>query len=129
MELPDDVLCLYTARVTENQDSYTIEVPKQEVELGGVQSGEVYRAALLPSAVEPEPAPRVRAEPQGPPLEEGDIRDVEIERLGDQGDGLVKVDRGYVVIVPGTDVGDRVTIRVTEAKENVAFAEVIKEAR
>jgi predicted RNA-binding protein with TRAM domain len=46
--------------------------------------------------------------------------------MGDQGDGIARVDRGYVVIVPDAGVGDRVTVRIKEARENVAFAEVVK---
>jgi len=33
--------------------------------------------------------------------------------------------RGYVVIVPDTEVGDRATVRIENAKENVAFAEIV----
>ena len=43
-----------------------------------------------------------------------------IESLGDQGDGITKIDRGYVVIVPGTRPDDKVTVEI----ENVAFARV-----
>ena len=46
--------------------------------------------------------------------------------MGDQGDGIARVDRGYVVFVPDTELGDRVTVRITETRENVAFSEVVK---
>ncbi|WP_236639737.1 TRAM domain-containing protein [Salinigranum halophilum] len=36
------------------------------------------------------------------------------------------VDRGYVVFVSKTKPGERVTIRITETRENVAFAEVVQ---
>jgi predicted RNA-binding protein with TRAM domain len=58
-------------------------------------------------------------------VEIGDTREVEIESLGDQGDGIARIDRGYVIIVPDTGVGDHVTVRIEETKENVAFAEVV----
>lgn len=64
--------------------------------------------------------------PQQPPVSEGQTREVEIESLGDQGDGIAKVERGYVVIVPDTEVGERVTVRLDKVRENVGFAEVIK---
>ena len=35
-------------------------------------------------------------------VESGDIHEVTIESLGDQGNGIAKIDCGYVVIVPGT---------------------------
>ena len=47
-----------------------------------------------------------------------------IESLGDQGDGIAKIDRGYVVIVPGTRPDDEVTVEIENARENVAFARV-----
>lgn len=57
-------------------------------------------------------------------MEEGDIREVEIETVGDQGDGIARVDRGFVVIVPETGPGERVTIEITDVKETVAFGTV-----
>ncbi|WP_242493277.1 TRAM domain-containing protein, partial [Haloarcula hispanica] len=61
-----------------------------------------------------------------PPVEEGEQRTVEIEDIGDQGDGITRVERGFVVIVPDTDVGERVTIEITDVGQNVAFGEVVE---
>ena len=63
---------------------------------------------------------------QRPPVEEGETRRVEIEDLGDQGDGITRVERGFVVIVPDTDQGERVEIEITDVRENVAFGEVVE---
>ena len=60
-----------------------------------------------------------------PPVDRGDEVTVDIEGIGDQGDGIARVDRGYVIIVPDTEKGERVRIRVTSVKQNVAFADVI----
>jgi predicted RNA-binding protein with TRAM domain len=49
---------------------------------------------------------------------------VEIEDIGEQGDGITRVERGFVVIVPDTEQGERVNIEITDVGENVAFAEV-----
>jgi predicted RNA-binding protein with TRAM domain len=57
----------------------------------------------------------------------GELRYVEIEDIGKQGDGIARVERGYVIIVPGAEVGDRVKIEVTEVKSNFAVGEVIEE--
>ena len=62
----------------------------------------------------------------GPPVDEGDIRQVEIEGLGDQGDGVGKIGGGYVVIVPETEPGDTVTAEMETVRENFAIAEVIQ---
>ncbi|WP_328766624.1 TRAM domain-containing protein [Haloarcula nitratireducens] len=61
---------------------------------------------------------------QGPPVEEGETRRVEIEDIGEQGDGVARVERGYVVIVPDTELGERVAVEIQTVTENVAFAEV-----
>jgi predicted RNA-binding protein with TRAM domain len=56
------------------------------------------------------------------------MRYVEIEDLGKQGDGIARVERGYVIIVPDTEVGERVKIEVTEVKSNFAVGEVVEES-
>lgn len=69
--------------------------------------------------------PEGTADPE-PPVDRGDEVTVDIEGIGDQGDGIARVDRGYVIIVPDTEKGERVQIRVTSVKQNVAFAEVVE---
>jgi predicted RNA-binding protein with TRAM domain len=66
------------------------------------------------------------SEPQ-PPVEPGELRYVEIEDIGKQGDGIARVERGYVIIVPDTEIGERVKIEVVEVKSNFAVGEVIEE--
>jgi len=128
--------------VTEETDTYTIDIPKREVRQGNIKSGETYKVAIISTPTkeshsetdteENEPSMSNSSPPQSrdvraqPPVSEGEIREVEIKNLGDQGDGIAKIDRGYVVIVPDTEVGERVTIRFDEVRENVAFAEVVK---
>jgi len=128
--------------VTEESDIYTVDVPKREVRQGNIESGETYRVAIIPtptkeshpeagaekneSAMPSSSPPQSRDGRAQPPVSEGEIRKVEIKSLGDQGDGIAKIDRGYVVIVPDTEVGERVTIRFDKVRENVAFAEVVK---
>jgi predicted RNA-binding protein with TRAM domain len=63
-----------------------------------------------------------------PPVEQGDVRSVTIDTLGDQGDGLARVERGFVVIVPGTQPGDRVDVEITDVRQTVAFAEPVSDA-
>lgn len=55
------------------------------------------------------------------PVSVGDRLDVLIVKLGQKGDGIAYV-RGYVVFVPGTKVGDNVTIEVDMVKETFARA-------
>ena len=135
MEISDDLLCLFTAQVGAEDDSYHIEIPEREIENGAIDTTETYRVAMLPaesdttsdsSADQPaEPAPE-QEDGQQPPVDIGETREVEIDSIGDQGDGIARIDRGYVVIVPDTEVGDRATVRIETAKENVAFAKIVE---
>jgi predicted RNA-binding protein with TRAM domain len=128
MELSNDLLCLFNAEVERSEDGFVVTVPTREVETGAVDAGEVYRVALMSRETKddtPETSPPPD-QPQ-PPVEEGEIRYVEIQNLGKQGDGIARVQRGYVVIVPGAEVGERVKVEITEVKSNFAVGEVVEE--
>lgn len=134
MEISNDLLCLFSETVQAENDSFRIELPKQEIELGAVDPGETYRVALLPAEIDTNAADATEQDSAGserpePPVDVGDTQEVEIESLGDKGDGIARVDRGYVLIVPDTEVGDHVTVRIDETKENVAFTEVVERHR
>ncbi|MDB2224821.1 TRAM domain-containing protein [Halorubrum ezzemoulense] len=62
-----------------------------------------------------------------PPVSEGEVREVTIETLGDKGDGIAKIERGYVVIVPDAEPGEEPTVEITSVRENVSFANVVEE--
>ena len=138
MEVPDSLLCLFTAQLEEKEDGrYVIEVPAQEVEKGQVTTKEVYRAALIQTEASPsedqakiskteeETQGQAHTEPE-PPVGMGEKRTVEIENIGEQGDGIARVERGYVIIVPDTEVHERVTIEIENVSPNVAFGEVVE---
>lgn len=125
IDLPDRLLSLHTAELEERNDVYTIEIPSRELHQGDLQRGETYKVALLPlSPSETDPDPDQPQESLHPPVQEGDSRAVTIEAIGQQGDGIAKVERGYVVIVPNTEVGDEVTIDITNVSENFAHGTV-----
>ncbi|SNZ13093.1 Predicted RNA-binding protein, contains TRAM domain [Natronoarchaeum philippinense] len=130
MEISDKLLCLFSAEVSVDDDNYVVEIPRREVETGDIDPGDTYRVALISRDVEEadeEPATAsAPSEPQ-PPVEIGETRYVEIEDIGKQGDGIARVERGYVIIVPGAEVGERVKVEVTEVKSNFAVGEVIEE--
>jgi predicted RNA-binding protein with TRAM domain len=133
MEISDKLLCLFSAEITEEDDRYVVEVPKREIDTGSVEADETYRVALISRSAsestevdEPTTTSRPSGEPQ-PPVEAGELRYVEIEDIGKQGDGIARVERGYVIIVPGADVGERVKIEVSEVKSNFAVGEIIEE--
>jgi 23S rRNA (uridine2552-2'-O)-methyltransferase len=62
------------------------------------------------------------------PVREGDEIDVEIEDVGTEGDGVAKVE-GFTLFVPGTEQGDRLTVRVEKLKERFGFAEPVDTGR
>ena len=147
MEISDRLECLFAADIEETDGAHVVEIPDREIELGGLAPGGTYRVAILPPASTTEsaeapggdvretdeevaPPPEPDSDPeygtQRPPVEEGDRRRVEIEDIGEQGDGITRVERGFVVIVPDTDRGERVVVEITDVAETVAFAEVVE---
>jgi predicted RNA-binding protein with TRAM domain len=127
MEISDTLLCLYSGKIEERGGRYVVEVPEDEVTRGDLDAGGVYRVALLPAgtASDDESTPDQSNDEHGPPVGVGDRRTVDIEDIGEQGDGIARVERGYVVIVPDTEEGERVTIEVTDVRENMGFAKVL----
>lgn len=143
VEISDSLRLLYETTLEERGDEFVLTLPKELVDDGSVTTGTRYRVALLESVSEShpprsesseatpqvtEPTPEQQVESQGPPVEAGDVRSVTIDTLGDQGDGIAKVERGFIVIVPGTRPGDRVDVEITNVADSVAFAEPVSKA-
>ena len=131
MEISDQLLCLFNAEVTESDGSYHVSIPRQEIDHGTIAPGETYRVAVIERSAGEESTETTTTgtAPTGPqpPVEPGEVRYVEIEDIGKQGDGIARVERGYVIIVPGAEVGEQVKIEVSEVKSNFAVGEVIEE--
>lgn len=127
---------MFSGRVEERDGSYVVEVPEQELRIGDVDEGGSYRVAVVSTPTEPtEETERESAQEHEPtqehgtlepPVDEGETRVVEIEDVGDQGDGITRVERGYVVIVPDAEKRERVRIEITQVQDNVAFANVVE---
>jgi len=133
MEIPDTLRCLFSAEIEEENGTYRLEVPADELRQGTLTAGAVYRVAILSSQADSSTEQTDDDDPdfadddlETPPVSEGERRDVEIEDIGEQGDGITRVERGFVVIVPDTDKGERVTVEITDVRPNVAFADVIE---
>lgn len=67
---------------------------------------------------------KVDRENNPPPVEVGEELDVEIEAVGEKGDGLAKKN-GFVLFVPTAKQGDKVKVRVTKVLQRVGFAEIV----
>ncbi len=130
LDSPEEPLCLFSSRISESEDGGVLQVPRREIENGSVEPGESYRVALVrtgSAGTEETTTTTGRASDQPqPPVEPGEIRYVEVEDLGKQGDGIARVERGYVIIVPGTDVGDRVKIEISEVETNFAVGDIVE---
>lgn len=130
MDLPENLRCLFSAEVEAHEDSYRIEVPAQELTLGGLEESEVYRVAVFASdtggTAKEDPQQDTEYEEPAPPVTEGDTRSVEIDDIGKQGDGIARVERGYILIVPDTEKRERVTVEIKHVQENLAFGDVIE---
>ncbi|HET7323850.1 MAG TPA: deoxyribonuclease, partial [Halococcus sp.] len=48
VEIPDRLECLFSASVDQHGDSYSIEIPRTELEEGTLSRGDTYRVAVLP---------------------------------------------------------------------------------
>ena len=132
VQVPDSLRCLFSAEIEQRDDSFVIEVPKDEVNSGEVTPEEIYRVVLFPEQSRSQDhhgsAPQGEAQiasPQSPPVSEGETRTVTIETTGDQGDGIARVERGYVVIVPGLIPGDELAVEIEVVKENFAMAKIV----
>lgn len=128
MKSRDGLLAVFTARIERHDGSLVVEIPEREVGLGTLSEGQSYRVAFLQaegpvdsSGETKEPSPSSE-----PPVSRGDRIAVEIEDVGEQGDGIARVGPGYVVFVDGADTGDRVTVEVRKVLDNYAFAGVVE---
>ena len=136
IEISDSLRSLFSAQIEERDGSYVIDVPTSEIEHDALATDETYRIAILASESstgqktqqkQPQSAAQeTTPTSDGPPVDEGEVRDVAIETTGDQGDDIAKVERGYVVIAPGGQPGDEPTVEIEQVQENVAFASIVE---
>ena len=137
VEIPDSLRSVFSATVHEQDGTYVLEVPLGGIEHETIALGETYRVAILdaPATIGRSTQSVERADenqrkgqsgPPAPPVEEGEVREVTIETVGDQGDGITKVERGYVVIVPDAQPGDEPMIEIEDVRQSVEFASVVE---
>jgi predicted RNA-binding protein with TRAM domain len=137
VEIPESLESLYTGQIQERDGEYLVEIPASEVNRGTVEVDETYRIAILRSttskqssateeSTQSESENSTTPQGAGPPVDEGEVREVTVESVGDQGDGIAKVERGFVVIVPDTLPGDKPTVEIEQVRDNVAFASIVE---
>lgn len=140
VSIPDRLHALITSQLTETEGRLQIEIPTELVEQATVNPEEVYQIAILPTETEDAAddnwnttsqattsASSSTEERPEPPVAEDEIRTVTIDTLGDQGDGITRVERGFVVIVANAKPDEEVTIKIETVQSNVAFASIIEQ--
>jgi predicted RNA-binding protein with TRAM domain len=135
VDVPDSLRTVSTATLERQDGRYVLEVPNDGATTPAVERGETYRVAILPArqsgSAEGDQSVEAHADSDGseqsPPVEEGERRRVSIESIGDQGDGIARIERGYVVIVRGGEPGDNLEVEIGNVKQRYAFAEIIEE--
>jgi predicted RNA-binding protein with TRAM domain len=136
VEISDSLRTLFTGVVEERDGEYVVVVPSSEVEHGELTSEETYRVGLVGVGGDDKVSPeshvsegrtqgRESVNSDQPPVVEGETYQVEIESMGDQGDGVAYVD-GFVVMVSDVKIGECVVVKVETVLESVAFADVVK---
>lgn len=103
----------------ENVDEEQVEEPVEEetVEEETEEVEEVEEETEEPEEQEEE------EEDFDKPVSEGEIVEVEIEDLGSKGDGIARKE-GFVIFVPGGEVGEAYDVEVTSVGRKFAFAEI-----
>lgn len=124
VEISEALRTVFTGTIERRGENYVIEVPVEEVSHGTIRSGSVYRVALLNTPGEDRDRQPETVE-STPPVSEGDQRTVTVEAVGQEGDGIAKVERGYVIIVPGGEPGEEIEVEIERVTPSVAFANVI----
>lgn len=149
MDSLDSVRSLFSARVERRGGEYVIEVPRNEVDLGAVDTDAVYRVGLLEALdrdedtrdrsgrstaadVDRSTGSRNRQSADDPtrseparPVREGDVVAVTIDDVGDEGDGIARIGAGYVLFVSDAAPGDTVAVEVTAVRDTYAFGDVV----
>lgn len=140
MEIPDELVSLFNTRVQWRGGSFVVEIPSSEIRYGAVEFDSTYRIAILASNAEmprpersphefgPDRTPRDLQVESKPPVSVGDTLTVHIEDIGEQGDGIARVDGEFVIFVPDTEVGDEVRIEVTHLVDTYGFGRVVGDA-
>lgn len=64
----------------------------------------------------------------GKPLKVGNELEVFIRDIGKAGDGIAKINKGYVIFVQGntTQVGDKVRIKLKQVGYKFSFASIVE---
>lgn len=136
LRIPDKLESIYKVRATRNQDgTLTVEIPEVVDSNLDIEDGELLQVALFSTENNPTEFGVSNAgrsenghipDSSDTPVDEGEKREVEVTEKGDKGDGIAKIDDGFVLIVPDADVGEIHRVEVTRVDNRFAFSESIE---
>lgn len=132
ISIPDSLLSYFTATIQQQDDgTYVVEIPENELETGSLDMASEHKVAVFGTSEEQDtqettPSTKELGPGPTPPVREGETRTVEIVDEGTEGDGIARIDEGYVVIVPDGTVGDTCEIEVIAVKEQFAIGERVQ---
>ena len=124
-----ELICKFTGEIGKRGHDHIIKIPETEIEYGSLSAGDIVSISVETTEQTSNSSSRKETPVSSPPVNEGDRLTVEIEDIGDQGDGITRVDRGYVLIVPETEPGDTVDVEVTQTNPNYGFAQTVDETQ
>ncbi|WP_254525615.1 TRAM domain-containing protein [Natrinema caseinilyticum] len=122
-----ELVCKFAGKIEKRGTDHLIEIPDTEIDYGSLSAGDIVRVSIETTEQDVTETPQEKSTGPVPPVREGETLTVEIEDRGDQGDGIARVDRGYVLIVPETEPGDEATVRVTQTNPSYGFAQTVNE--
>lgn len=130
--IPNSLLSYFSANIKKQGDTYIIEVPEHEIDNGSLELDSQHKVAVFGSEEEQEnqsvtPSEQELTSGMTPPVREGETRTVEIIDKGSEGDGITRINEGYVLIVPDGAVGETLEVEVVSVNPNFAIGEKIKE--
>lgn len=125
----ESLTCKFTSPIEKQHGRYVVGIPENEIEYGTLSAGDVCQISVqkVEEGNAAETVPSADSNGPTPPVSKDERHTVEIFDLGEQGDGIARVDRGYVLIIPGTNPGDEVTVEIQQTNQNYGFAEVISD--
>lgn len=59
-------------------------------------------------------------------LKKNDVRELKITAMSSEGSGIGRTDENIVVFVPGSAVGDKLSVKILKVKKNIAYGKIEK---
>ncbi|MEM4575886.1 MAG: TRAM domain-containing protein [Candidatus Nezhaarchaeales archaeon] len=66
-----------------------------------------------------------RSSLKNPPVKENEVYHVSIESVNQRGEGVARI-KGFVVLVPGAKVGERLRVKIVSVRPRFAIGEALR---